>query len=251
MPLCLTKQSFHNVVLDSARTDWLNDISNIGPGGTSILSSDSQTTNIELITDVVIAGGFAAAVEVEAGDRLEVIDLEGQQVCDLIAFAALDRREWLSMSHTRAATLRLNLAPGDLLQSNWRRPMLEVLTDDVGMHDLITQMCDARRYRLDYRVQGHRSCRSNFTEVLEPWGIQEWEMPDPLNVFQNAPINPDRTFGNEVPTSVAGDSIVFRVLMSAIVAGSACPQDLNPCNGFSPSPIGLKVWRPRSADGDS
>ena len=210
---------------------------------------EAVPADAELVTDIVVAGGHGAAVVVEDGDALEVVDLEGRQVCDLIAFASHDRREWLSISHTRAATLRLNLAPGDVLQSNWRRPMLEVLADDVGMHDLITQMCDERRYRFDYGVEGHRSCRSNFAEVLEPWGIQEWEMPDPLNVFQNAPINPDRTFGNEVPTSVPGDSIVFRVLMPAIVAGSACPQDLNPCNGFSPSPIGLKVWRPRITDG--
>jgi uncharacterized protein YcgI (DUF1989 family) len=209
------------------------------------MSPDSLTAELELVTDVVFAGGHAAAVVVNEGDLLEVVDVEGEQVCDLIAFAALDRREWLSISHTRATTLRLNLAPGDVLQSNWRRPMLEVLTDDVGMHDLITQMCDERRYRLDYNVEGHRSCRTNFTEVLAPWGIQEWDMPDPVNLFQNAPIHPDRTFGNQVPTSVAGDSIVFRVQMDAIVAGSACPQDLNPCNGFSPSPIGLKVWRSR------
>lgn len=215
------------------------------------MSPDSLTADSELVTDVVVDGGYAAAVVVEVGDLLEVVDLEGLQVCDLIAFASLDRREWLSISHTRASTLRLNLAPGDVLQSNWRRPMLEVLTDDVGMHDLITQMCDERRYRFDYNVEGHRSCRTNFAEALEPWGIQEWEMPDPLNVFQNAPIHADRTFGNQVPTSVAGDSIVFRVMMPAIVAGSACPQDLNPCNGFSPSPIGLKVWRARYADGRS
>ena len=215
------------------------------------MSSDSLITDSELVTDVVIDGGYAAAAIVEVSDLLEVVELDGQQVCDLIAFASLDRREWLSISHTRASTLRLNLTPGDVLQSNWRRPMLEVLTDDVGMHDLITQMCDERRYRFDYNVEGHRSCRTNFAEVLEPWGIQEWEMPDPLNVFQNAPIDADRTFGNQVPTSVAGDSIVFRVMMPAIVAGSACPQDLNPCNGFSPSPIGLKVWRARNADGRS
>jgi len=172
-------------------------------------------------------------------------------VCDLIAFASVDRREWLSVSHTRAGTLRLNLAPGDILQSNWRRPMLEVVHDDVGMHDLITQMCDERRYRVDYGVEDHRSCRSNFTEVLEPWGIQEWDMPDPVNLFQNAPIHADRTFGNQVPTSVAGDSIVFRVMMMSIVAGSACPQDLNPCNGFAPSSIRLKVWRGPDVDGDS
>ena len=208
---------------------------------------DSLTAEFELVIDVVVPGGHAAAVIVNEGDLLEVVDVEGEQVCDLIAFASLDRREWLSISHTRATTLRLNLAPGDILQSNWRRPMLEVLTDDVGMHDLITQMCDERRYRLDYKVEGHRSCRTNFTEVLSPWGIEEWEMPDPVNLFQNAPIHSDRTFGNQVPTSAAGDSIVFRVVLDSIVAGSACPQDLNPCNGFSPTPIGLKVWRPREA----
>ncbi len=208
-------------------------------------------TDSELVTEVLVPGGHGAVVEVEEGDLLEVVDVEGQQVCDLIAFAALDRREWLSISHTRAGTLRLNLDLGDVLQSNWRRPMFEVVHDDVRMHDLITQMCDERRYRLDYGVEDHRSCRTNYTEVLAPWGIQEWDMPDPVNLFQNAPIHADRTFGNQIPTSVAGDSIVFRVLMPSIVAGSACPQDLNPCNGFSPSPISLKVWRGRRAGGAS
>jgi len=197
----------------------------------------------ENATDVHIKGGHGGMVMVEEGDLLEVVDVEGEQVCDLIAFAARDRREWLSISHTRASTLRLNLSIGDVLQSNWRRGMFEVLHDDVGMHDLITQMCDERRYRFDYGVEGHRSCRTNFTEVLEPWGIQEWDIPDPVNLFQNAPINADRTFGNQIPTSVAGDSIVLRATMASLVAGSACPQDLNPCNGFSPSPIRLIVWR--------
>jgi uncharacterized protein YcgI (DUF1989 family) len=212
---------------------------------------EALTVDSELVTDVLVRGGHSAVVEVDEGDLLEVIDVEGQQVCDLIAFASLDRREWLSISHTRAGTLRLNLALGDILQSNWRRPMLEVVHDDVGMHDLITQMCDERRYRFDYGVEDHRSCRTNFAEVLEPWGIQEWDMPDPVNLFQNAPIHADRTFGNLVPTSVAGDSIVFRVMMMSIVAGSACPQDLNPCNGFAPSPIRLKVWRGLDVDGGS
>jgi hypothetical protein len=119
--------------------------------------------------------------------------------------------------------------------------MFEVLHDDVGMHDIITQMCDERRYRLDYGVEGHRSCRSNFVEVLSPWGIAEWAMPDPFNLFQNAPIHADRTFGNQIPTSVAGDRIVFSVLVDAIVAVSACPQDLNPCNGFKPSSLAMRV----------
>jgi uncharacterized protein len=187
--------------------------------------------------EVLIPGGHGRAFPVEKGQFLEVIDVEGQQVADFVAFAAVDRREWLSTTHTRSSTLRLSLNIGDRLESNWRRPMFEIVRDDVGSHDVITSMCDARRYILDYGVEGHRSCRTNLTEAYEPWGISEWEIPDPFNLFQNAPIHPDRSFGNEIPPGKAGDKIVFEVLMDAIVGISACPQDLNPCNGFHPSSI--------------
>lgn len=191
--------------------------------------------------EVLIPGGHGAAFPVAAGQFLEIVDVEGQQVADFIAFAARDRREWLSTTHTRSALLRLGLQVGDRLESNWRRPMFEIVRDDVGSHDVITSMCDDRRYRIDYGVEGHRSCRTNFTEAYAPWGIQEWEMPDPFNIFQNAPINPDRTFGNQPPPGKAGDKLVLAVLMDSIAGISACPQDLNPCNGFNPTPILARV----------
>jgi uncharacterized protein YcgI (DUF1989 family) len=191
--------------------------------------------------EILIPGGHGAAFLTIAGDLLEITDVEGQQVADFIAFAAQNRTEWCSTTHTRSSTLSLGLQVGDRLQSNWRNPMFEILVDDVGKHDVITSMCDDRRYQMDYGVQGHRSCRTNFTEALQPWGINEWEMPDPFNLFQNAPIHPDRTFGNEIPTGKPGDRILFRVLIDAIGSVSACPQDLNPCNGFNPSPIRVRV----------
>jgi uncharacterized protein YcgI (DUF1989 family) len=205
----------------------------------TIVAVDPASSQVR--EEILIPGGHGAAVEISAGERLEISDVEGQQVADFIAFAARNRTEWCSTTHTRSQTLRLGLQVGDLLQSNWRNPMFEILVDDVGKHDVITSMCDDRRYRIDYGVEGHRSCRTNFTEALAPWGINEWEMPDPFNLFQNAPIKPDRTFGNEIPTGKPGDRIVFRALMDAICSISACPQDLNPCNGFNPSPIRVRV----------
>ena len=193
------------------------------------------------ILEVLVPAGHARALILKRGQLLEIVDVEGQQVADFIAFSEQDRHEWLSTSHTRSATLFLNLRIGDRLQSNWRNPMFEVLADDVGMHDVITQMCDSQRYRIDYGVENHRSCRSNFLEAFAPWGVQAWEFPDPFNIFQNAPIKSDRSFGNQVPTSKAGDRIVLRVLMDAIIGVSACPQDLNPCNGFRPTPILIRV----------
>ena len=186
--------------------------------------------------------GHARAFRVPKGALLEIVDVEGQQVADFITINEHDRTEWLSATHTRSHTLRLNLAVGDRLQTNWRREVYEVVRDDVGIHDLVTSMCDSRRYRIDYGVEGHRSCRSNFVEALAPWHYGEWEVPDVINIFQNAPIHEDRTFGNEVPTSKPGDRFVMRALIDGVVAAiSACPQDLNPCNGFHPSPILARI----------
>lgn len=199
------------------------------------------TTETTETSEILIPAGHGAAFPVRRGQFLEIVDAEGQQVADFIAFAAQDRREWLSTSHTRAALLRLSLEVGDKLESNWRRPMFQIVRDDVGSHDVITQMCDDRRYRIDYGVEGHRSCRTNFTEAYAPWGISEWEMPDPFNLFQNAPIQADRRFGNEIPPGKPGDAIVLEVLMDSIAGISACPQDLNPCNGFNPTPILARV----------
>ncbi len=200
-----------------------------------------MTTAAESPREFPIPGGHGTAFAIARGQYLEIVDVEGQQVADFVAFAAQDRREWASTSHTRSATLRLSLQLGDVLQSNWRHSMFRIVRDDVGSHDVITQMCDDRRYRLDYGVEGHRSCRTNLTEAYAPWGISEWEIPDPFNLFQNAPIHPDRRFGNEIPPGKAGDGIALEVLMDAIVGISSCPQDLNPCNGFNPSPLMARV----------
>ena len=197
---------------------------------------------MQTVTEVLVPAGHGRAFQVPRGALLEIVDVEGQQVADFISINELDRSEFLSATHTRSQTLRLNLEVGDRLQTNWRRDMYEVVSDDVGIHDVVTSMCDARRYKLDYGVENHRSCRSNFVEALAPWEFEEWQVPDVVNIFQNAPIRADRTFGNEVPTSKPGDKFVMRALMDGIVAAvSACPQDLNPCNGFHPSPILARI----------
>src|SRR5258707_10069566 len=128
-------------------------------------------------TEIMIPGGHAAAVRVIAGQFIEITDVEGGQVAEPVAFAVQRHHEWLSATHTRSATLRLNLQVGDRLVSNWRRPMYEIAYHDVGVHDVITAMCGEKRYVFDSNVQGHRSSRSNFVEALAAYGIEEREIP--------------------------------------------------------------------------
>ena len=201
--------------------------------------------------EILIPGGHGAAFAVRAGQLVEIADLEGQQVADFVAFAERNRTEWLSTTDDEQNDAFGALHKADFTKGNkGLDPGARVARHDGagscngGQNDIITGMCDNRRYRLDYKVEGHRSCRTNFTEALEPWGIAEWQIPDPFNFFQNAPIHPDRTFGNEIPTGKAGDKLVLRTLMDSIVSVSACPQDLNPCNGFHPSPLMIRILEP-------
>ena len=95
--------------------------------------------------EIFVPGGHGTAFTARAGQLVEIVDVEGQQVADLVAFAERNRTEWLSTTHTRSALLRLTVRPGDRLESNWRRPMFELIRDDVGRNDIITGMCDDRR----------------------------------------------------------------------------------------------------------
>ncbi len=103
---------------------------------------------------VFVPGGHGTAFVAKAGELIEIVDVEGQQVADFVAFAEQDRTAWLSTTHTRSALLRLTVRPGDLLESNWRHPMFELIRDDVGRNDIITSMCDDRRYLPDELHRG-------------------------------------------------------------------------------------------------
>jgi len=75
------------------------------------------------------------AFELRAGQELRVIDIEGEQVADLIAFNRSDKSEWLSSGRSIDYANRIYLTKGDVLYSNRSRPMLTIIEDDVGRHD--------------------------------------------------------------------------------------------------------------------
>ncbi len=51
-----------------------------------------------------VAGGHGGAFAVKAGDLFALVDLEGQQAIDFVAFNAADLAETLSSVETRRAT---------------------------------------------------------------------------------------------------------------------------------------------------
>ena len=187
-----------------------------------------------------IAGGTARAVTLRAGETVRIVNVEGKQVADFIAFSAADVTEALSTSHTIVSIGRLFPTTGDRLRTNRRRPMLEIMRDDTGRHDMLIAACDPWRYEYDFGVIGHRNCSDNFLEALRAWGIQRHQLPHPLNLFQNMSYPEGRVeFGES--RARPGDAVELRALMDVIVAVSACPMDLNPISGYRVTDILFEV----------
>ncbi|MGH7608856.1 MAG: DUF1989 domain-containing protein [Candidatus Dormibacteria bacterium] len=191
--------------------------------------------------EILVAARSARALVVHPGQRLEIVDLEGQQVADLVGFRHQDPTEWLSPSHTRGSLQSLRLRVGGTLVSNRRQPLLRVLQDDVGVHDLLFAMCDEARYRVDYGISEHANCRDNLAQALSGWGVASWQLPDPVNVFQNSPVDAQGGISSAEPRSRAGDKLVLEVMADLVLGVSACAQDQNPCNGWNPSPILMRL----------
>ncbi|HXJ78714.1 MAG TPA: urea carboxylase-associated family protein [Candidatus Methylomirabilis sp.] len=181
--------------------------------------------------EFVVPARYARMWRMRAGEEATILQTEGQQVGDFVAFNAADITEFLSTSHTRRCINSLRIGKGLSLFTNHREPIVDIIADTCGVHDILAAACDPYRYKRDFGVDDHRSCRMNFVEALEPIGIPDWRVPDPVNLFQHSPVLPDGSYQSAASTAKAGDYVTLRARMDLIAACSACPQDLLPTNG--------------------
>jgi hypothetical protein len=182
------------------------------------------------------------AVRVGAGQSFRVVDLDGQQVADLFAFVDGDVAEYLSAEHTRVALGRLFPRVGEAFVTNRRRPILTFVADaSPGIHDMLCAACGPERYALLGHEGWHASCEENLLAAMRELGHDHVEVPQPVNIFENNPVLPDGTLGIEPAQSAAGDAVTLRAEIDAIVVVTACPQDITPLNGGTPTRIGLEL----------
>jgi hypothetical protein len=140
----------------------------------------------------------------------------------------------------------LFVSTGAVLWSSTYRQLARIEDDPVGRHDLIASACTRYDYpiRFGERGVGHAACLTNLTKALAPWDIPEHQIPDPMNVFMNQVVHADGTTEVLEPLSEAGDHLDIRILEDCIVALSACPQDLTPCNGWKITDLRVEIEAP-------
>jgi uncharacterized protein YcgI (DUF1989 family) len=192
--------------------------------------------------EVEVPAREGRGVRLRAGDRLDIVDVEGHQVADVVAFRADDPSEYLSPAHTVSGRGSVELGAGAELFSNRRRPLLTIERDDVGRHDLRFPCCDQERYARDFGLPDHPHCFGNLSHALDL--LQErFDLRGEMvwNVFMHTRVADDGALVIERPAQGPGATVTVRAHDDLVVLVSACPQDLNPTNDFSPSSLLLRV----------
>ena len=182
------------------------------------------------------------AVRVAKGQTIEVINTHGTQVCDFWAFSSANHAEFMSWEHGRGYLNRLIPKVGDALATNRRRAIL-TLTEDTspGIHDTLMAACDLFRY-INFGVeQYHDNCADNLRMAMMAIGVPVPEIPQPLNLWMNIPVNKDWSVDWLPPVSKPGDKVRMRAEMDCICAMSACPQDMIPINNMKPVDVHFRV----------
>jgi len=181
------------------------------------------------------------AFRLAKGEYLEVIDPDGGQVSDLLAYNGDDVRETLSNGRTFDYEETIRLSSGNRLWSNRSNPMLTIVDDTVGSHDFLLTPCSEDTFRHFYPDKPvHRGCFGNLAEVLAPFGIERDAIPCAFNVFMNVPV--DQATGRlEVlpPTSRAGDRLRLQAEMDMVIGLTACSAYAS--NGGTFKPIDYRV----------
>ncbi|MBU1225834.1 MAG: urea carboxylase-associated family protein [Actinobacteria bacterium] len=196
------------------------------------------------IRDETVPAKGVTAFTVRSGETVRVEDLEGRQAIDLICYNLdnLDEKFWAA--HTAKLNGTIYITTGHVLFSDLARPMMTVVEDTFGVNDIICGSCsfelDTARYGVAKAAPG---CMDLFTEAIAPWGLRRSDVPMCFNIFLDYPVQEGgRVVLDGDAGSKPGDYIDLRAEMDLLVAITACPQVINPCNAHNPTPIRVAVY---------
>ena len=201
----------------------------------------------EPLAVIRVAAATARAFTVKAGQFIQVIDVEGRQCSDLLAFdaAALEAGDEWGLDPTVTRTLAGAAYPQPGLHAKYfdarMQPLLETVQDTVGRHDAFALACTSKYYD-DLGFPGHANCSDNFNAALEGFGIRPRVGWPAINFFYNTFIQPCGSLGFAEPWSKPGDYVLLRAMKDLVVAVSSCADDIDPANAWQPTDIEARIY---------
>ncbi len=195
-----------------------------------------------------VAAGEPFVLEIQRGQTLRMVDLEGNQAIDALFFNRHDTAEHYSATGTMLRQGGIYLSTGSVLISSDGRPMLSIVADTCGRHDTLGGACSCESNTVRYALQKKymHSCRDNFLTALQladiGIDITKRDLFPNINFLMNVPVTPAGGLKFEDGVSAPGKYVELRAEMAVWMLVSNCPQLNNPCNGYNPTAVEFIVW---------
>jgi uncharacterized protein YcgI (DUF1989 family) len=158
-----------------------------------------------------------------AGQLLRLVDIEGSQSGDLFAVAADDLEDGQSSGRTFDMGGTIRLTTGSLLYSRRSRPLLRIVEDEVGVHDMLYAPCSQEMFELQHGVtEPHPNCFDNLVGPLAAFGVPAATVTIAFNFFMNVTVRPDGRLEIGPPVSRPGQGITFAAERDVLVAVTSC-----------------------------
>ena len=197
--------------------------------------------------DLRVSKATARTYEVRAGEYIQIIDVAGRQCSDFLAFDSCRLHDGTErgLDATTTRTLMGAAYPRPGLYSKFydqdMQPLVEVVRDTVGRHDTFALACTAKYYA-DMGYPGHPNCTDNFNDQLSSYGVASRQGWPAINFFYNTAIDANNQLFLDEPWSRPGDYVLLQALTDLVCASSACPDDIDPANGWNPTDIHVRVY---------
>jgi aminomethyltransferase len=193
----------------------------------------------------------ARSYEVRQGEYIQVIDVQGRQCSDFLAFDAAKLQNGIErgLDATVTRTLMGNAYPMPGLYGKFYdldfEPLVEVIRDTVGRHDTFALACQAKYYE-DLGYPGHINCTDNFNTALERYTVAPRKGWEALNFFYNTAFDSNMQLVSDEPWSRPGDYVMMRAMTDLVCASSACPDDVDPSNAWEVTDVHVRVYSPQN-----
>jgi uncharacterized protein len=192
--------------------------------------------------EYLIKGKTGYSLILQKGQTIKVINVDGQQIADFVAYNKNDFTERLDPVATRDANQSTEMKEGGIVYSNLYRPMLTLRKDTVGKHDLLSPACRPEMYQLLFnKEKPMENCYYILNKALSNYHVPAPRQHYPFNIFMNTVIDSDNQIKVKTSLASAGDYVELRAEMDLIIAISACPNEESAGNGYHSTDIKIEV----------
>jgi uncharacterized protein len=210
------------------------------------VTTESETSDLgQVRIDEVVPARAPWTAGLAAGERLRIVDLDGNQAVDFLVYDRHDPDLRYDAAATMTAQRNIFLTTGSVLRDGEGGALLTVVDDTVGRHDTVggACSCESNTVRYGHHAKHQHACVDNFLTALAPYGRGKRDLVSNVNWFMNVPVEPGGALGIVDGLSAPGKHLELRAERDVLVVISNCPQINNPCNGFDPTPVRVVVHR--------